>query len=77
VEVLSSESFGEGVSGQSSDSNELPMTTRSTFSEEDFFLGVQRLDFKHIRKLAVLLPALYVGLFEFLRHQWLEPMPPS
>jgi signal transduction histidine kinase len=53
------------------------MTTRPIFSEEGTFLRVKRPGFEHIRKLAVLLPALYVGLFEFLRHQWLEPILPG
>ena len=32
---------------------------------------------RSIQWLAVVLPALFVGLFEFIRHQWLEPMLPT
>ena len=32
---------------------------------------------RRIQWLAVLLPALCVGLFEFIRHQWLEPVLPT
>src|SRR4051794_7726521 len=53
------------------------MTAQSSFSQEKTFLETKRLGFEHILRLAVLLPALYVGLFEFLRHQWLEPMLPG
>ena len=53
------------------------MTSRPISSEEDTFRGVKRLSYEHIRSLAVLLPALFVGLFEFLRHEWLQPMLPA
>src|SRR3954462_1036942 len=53
------------------------MTAQSSFSQEKTFLETKRLGFEHILRLAVLLPALYVGLFEFLRHQWLEPILPG
>lgn len=46
-------------------------------SEGDFGPGAKRSSFGGIRWLAVLLPALTVGLFEFLRHQWLEPVLPE
>jgi signal transduction histidine kinase len=46
-------------------------------SEGDLGARAKRPGFGGIRWLAVLLPALTVGLFEFLRHQWLEPMLPE
>lgn len=52
------------------------MVTRLT-SSEDHGYRTKRLDFRRIRWLAVLLPALSVGLFEFLRHQWIGFMLPG
>lgn len=51
------------------------MVTRLT-SSGDHGYRTKRLDFRRIRWLAVLLPALSVGLFEFLRHQWIGFMLP-
>ncbi len=52
------------------------MGTRLT-SSEDSGSKAKRSGFGRIRWLAVLLPALAVGLFEFLRHQWLASMLPG
>jgi signal transduction histidine kinase len=51
--------------------------TRLTSSEEDPGSLTKRPGFGHIQWLAVLLPASCVGLFEFLRHQWLETLLPE
>lgn len=53
------------------------MRAQSTSLEVDAFSKLKRSDFEYMRGLAVLLPALYVGLFEFFRHQWLEPIEPT
>ena len=53
------------------------MGTRLISSEEDPGFEIQRPGFRRIQWLAVLLPALSVGLFEFLRHQWLASMLPE
>ncbi len=53
------------------------MRTLLTSSEGDTSSGAKRPDFRGIRWLAVLLPALSVGLFEFLRHQWLAALLPE
>jgi signal transduction histidine kinase len=51
--------------------------TRLTSPKEDAGLGTKRSGFRRIQWLAVLLPALFVGLFEFLRHQWLASILPE
>lgn len=53
------------------------METRLTSSKEDTGSGAKWPGFRRIRWLAVFLPALSVGLFEFLRHQWLASMLPG
>jgi hypothetical protein len=46
-------------------------------SEENPGSGTKRPSFRRIRWLAVLLPTFSIGLFEFLRHQLLEPVLPE
>lgn len=53
------------------------MGTRLTSSEDSGSKAKRSPGFGGIRWLAVLLPALCVGLFEFLRHQWLASMLPG
>lgn len=53
------------------------MAIRSNSLEERAGSRANQPDFGYIRWLAVLLPALSVGLFEFLRHQWLASMLPE
>src|ERR687885_319522 len=53
------------------------MAIRSNSLEEWAGSRANQPDFGYIRWLAVLLPALSVGLFEFLRHQWLASMLPE
>ncbi|MBV9453872.1 MAG: hypothetical protein JOZ19_07115, partial [Rubrobacter sp.] len=53
------------------------MRIPSTSLEEDPGFGVKRAHFGLIQWLAVLTPALVVGLLEFLRHQWLEMFLPT
>lgn len=48
-----------------------------TSAEEGPVTGAERPSFRRIRWLAVLLPALSVGLFEFFRHQWLVSVLPE
>lgn len=52
------------------------MRTRLT-SAEDFGSKAKQPGFGRIRWLAVILPTLSVGLFEFLRHQWLASVLPG
>jgi signal transduction histidine kinase len=51
--------------------------TRLTSSGERADSGAKWPDFRRIRWLAVVLPAVSVGLFEFLRHQWLASLLPG
>lgn len=53
------------------------MKTWLVTSGEGADSGEKSSDFRRIRWLAVVLPALSVGLFEFLRHQWLASMLPG
>ncbi len=53
------------------------MGTRLTSLKEDTDPGAKRPSFGRIRWLAVLLPTLSVGLFEFLRHEWLASVLPG
>lgn len=53
------------------------MRIRATSFEEHAGPRAKRPDFGYVRWLAVLLPALSVGLFEFLRHQWLASVLPE
>ena len=46
-------------------------------SEESPGSGTKRSSFRRVRWLAVLLPTFSIGLFEFLRHQLLEPVLPE
>ncbi len=53
------------------------MGTRLTSSKADPGSLTKPPGLRHIHWLAVLLPASFVGLFEFLRHQWLETFLPA
>ena len=53
------------------------MKTWLAISGETAGSGEKSPDFRRIRWLAVVLPALSVGLFEFLRHQWLASVLPG